>query len=107
MGRRANNIKDKRKFEKLGEPQILGPFWWSGKVGCKKELKKWQPYVFPSTPIDTGYSRVNDVTHQDSEEFEAEVIKGDQVNNEYTQKGDQNVKENQMTASYNDKYCIK
>ena len=54
--RRANNIKDKRKFEKLTDPQILGPFWWTGKAGCKKELKKWQPMLFVDTPISTGFT---------------------------------------------------
>ena len=55
--RRANNIKEKKKFVNLGEPMILGPFWWTGKGGCKKELKKWQPFVLSSAgPIDTGFT---------------------------------------------------
>jgi len=54
--RRANNIKDQRKFEKLTDPQILGPFWWTGKAGCKKELKKWQPMLFMDSPISTGFT---------------------------------------------------
>lgn len=54
--RRANNIKDQRKFEKLTDPQILGPFWWTGKAGCKKELKKWQPLLFLDSPISTGFT---------------------------------------------------
>jgi len=105
--RRANNIKDKRKFEKLGEPQILGPFWWNGKGGCKKELKKWQPFVFPTTPIDTGFSQLTPVNYQNLEEVE--VNKSDQVNEVNPHKSDQLFKEPQMIAStsYNDKYCIK
>ena len=57
--RRANNIKDKRKFETLSDPQILGPFWWTGKGGCKKEIKKWQPMVFSDSPISTGFTTSN------------------------------------------------
>ena len=55
--RRANNIKEKRNFVNLGEPMILGPFWWTGKGGCKKELKKWQPFVLSSAgPINTSFT---------------------------------------------------
>ena len=54
--RRAANIKEKRKFEKLTEPQVLGPFWWAGKSGCKKEMKKWQGIVFSDVPIKTGFT---------------------------------------------------
>jgi len=57
--RRANNIKDKRKFETLNDPQILGPFWWTGKGGCKKEIKKWQPMMLADSPISTGFSTSN------------------------------------------------
>jgi len=58
--RRANNIKDQRKFEKLTDPQILGPFWWTGKAGCKKELKKWQPMSFMDSPISTVFTASSD-----------------------------------------------
>lgn len=55
--RRANNIKEKRNFVNLVEPMILGPFWWTGKGGCKKELKKWQPFVLSSAgPINTSFT---------------------------------------------------
>ena len=57
--RRANNIKEKRNFVNLGEPMILGPFWWTGKGGCKKELKKWQPFVLSSAgPINTSFTAI-------------------------------------------------
>ena len=55
--RRANNIKEKRKkMELLGEPEVCGPFWWNGKGGCKKEVKKWQTMVLSSLPIPTTLS---------------------------------------------------
>ena len=66
--RRANNIKDKRKFEKLNEPQVLGPFWWTGKEGCKKELKRWQPMVFSECPISSGFTIETLETHNVEEE---------------------------------------
>ena len=31
--RRANNIQAKLKFEKMGEPEIIGRLWWSGNGG--------------------------------------------------------------------------
>ena len=61
--RRAANIKEKRKFEKLTEPQVLGPFWWAGKSGCKKEMKKWQGMVFSDVPIKTGFTTATPDDH--------------------------------------------
>ena len=54
--RRANNIKAKLKFEKIGEPEVLGCLWWSGRGGQKMKMKKWQAIVFTSTPIPTSFS---------------------------------------------------
>jgi len=54
--RRANNIKTKLKFEKMGEPEVLGCLWWSGRGGQKIKMKKWQAIVFTSTPIPTSFS---------------------------------------------------
>ena len=54
--RRANNIKTKLKFEKIGEPEVLGCLWWSGRGGQKIKMKKWQAMVFTSTPIPTSFS---------------------------------------------------
>jgi len=54
--RRANNIKAKLKFEKIGEPEVLGCLWWSGRGGQKIKMKKWQAMVFTSTPIPTSFS---------------------------------------------------
>ena len=54
--RRANNIKAKLKFEKIGEPEVLGCLWWSGRGGQKVKMKKWQAMVFTSTPIPTSFS---------------------------------------------------
>ncbi len=78
--RRANNIKDKRKFEKLTDPQILGPFWWTGKAGCKKELKKWQPMLFVDTPISTGF------TTSSPEETNAEEYSGEEQDTDFISK---------------------
>jgi len=54
--RRANNIQAKLKFEKMGEPEVLGCLWWSGKGGQKLKMKKWQAIVFTSTPIATSFT---------------------------------------------------
>jgi len=54
--RRANNIQAKLKFEKIGEPLVLGCLWWSGKGGQKQKMKKWQALVFTNTPIQTSYT---------------------------------------------------
>ena len=54
--RRANNIQAKLKFEKMGEPEIIGCLWWSGKAGQKLKMKKWQAIVFTSTPIATSFT---------------------------------------------------
>ena len=64
--RRANNIKEKRKFEKLSEPVIIGPYWQPGKGGCKKELWPWKPMVFSASPIPTGFNTVV-ITDQDDD----------------------------------------
>ena len=53
--RRANTIKEKKKkIELLGEPEVCGPFWWSGSRGCKKEVKKWETIVLSTLPIPTS-----------------------------------------------------
>ena len=54
--RRANTIQAKLKFEKLGEPEILGCLWWSGKGGQRLKMKKWQAIVFTTTPIATSFT---------------------------------------------------
>ena len=54
--RRANNIKEKKKIELLAEPEVCGPFWWTGSRGCKKEVKKWQTIVISALPIPTTFS---------------------------------------------------
>jgi len=54
--RRANNIQAKLKFEKLGEPEVLGCLWWTGKGGQKQKMRKWQAMVFTTTPIPTSYT---------------------------------------------------
>jgi len=54
--RRANNIQAKLKFEKMGEPEILGCLWWSGKGGQKLKMKKWQAIVFTTMPIPTSFT---------------------------------------------------
>jgi len=54
--KRALNAKSKLSFEKLGEPEIVGPLWWNGKTQIK-ELKKWTGIRLTSTPtIPTSFS---------------------------------------------------
>ena len=47
----------------MTEPQVLGPFWWAGKSGCKKEMKKWQGMVFSDMPIKTGFTTATPDDH--------------------------------------------
>eukprot|EP00092_Neocalanus_flemingeri_P026216 GFUD01028416.1.p1 GENE.GFUD01028416.1~~GFUD01028416.1.p1 ORF type:complete len:442 (-),score=129.58 GFUD01028416.1:7-1332(-) len=53
--RRANNIQAKLKFEKMGEPLVVGCLWWSGKGGQKQKMKKWQAILFTNSPIPTSF----------------------------------------------------
>merc|ERR1719187_1944468 len=54
--KRANNIKTKLKFEKMGEPEVIGCLWWSGRGGQKLKMKKWQAITCTSTPIATSFT---------------------------------------------------
>ena len=54
--RRANNIQAKLKFEKMGEPEVLGCLWWSGKGGQKIKMRKWQAIIFTTSPIATSFT---------------------------------------------------
>jgi len=54
--RRANNIQAKLKFEKMGEPEVIGCLWWSGKGGQKIKMRKWQAIIFTSFPIATTFT---------------------------------------------------
>ena len=54
--RRANNIQAKLKFEKMGEPEVFGCLWWSGKGGQKIKMRKWQAIIFTSSPIATSFT---------------------------------------------------
>jgi len=54
--KRANNIKTKLKFEKMGEPEVIGCLWWSGRGGQKLKMKKWQAITFTNTPIATSFT---------------------------------------------------
>jgi len=54
--RRANNIQAKLKFERIGEPEVLGCLWWNGKGGQKLKMKKWQAIIFCSSPIPTSFT---------------------------------------------------
>eukprot|EP00092_Neocalanus_flemingeri_P035340 GFUD01038450.1.p1 GENE.GFUD01038450.1~~GFUD01038450.1.p1 ORF type:complete len:444 (-),score=128.22 GFUD01038450.1:42-1373(-) len=54
--RRANNIQAKLKFEKMGEPLVLGCLWWSGKGGQKQKMKKWQAILLTNSPIPTSFT---------------------------------------------------
>ena len=40
----------------LAEPEVCGPFWWTGTRGCKKEVKKWQTILVSALPIPTTFS---------------------------------------------------
>jgi len=54
--KRALTAKSKLTFEKMGDPEIIGCLWFSGK-GQRKELKKWTGIVLvPTTPIPTSFS---------------------------------------------------
>ena len=54
--RRANNIQAKLKFEKMGEADVLGCLWWSGKGGQKFKMRKWQAIILSSTSIATSFT---------------------------------------------------
>merc|ERR1712129_474269 len=54
--RRANNIQAKLKSEKMGEPEVLGCLWWSGKGGQKIKMRKWQAIIFTTSPIATSFT---------------------------------------------------
>jgi len=54
--KRANNIKTKLKFEKMGEPEVIGCLWWSGRGGQKLKMKKWQAITCTNTPIATSFT---------------------------------------------------
>jgi len=64
--RRAQSAKSTLKFGKIGEPEVMGCFWWGGKITKedeetkkkKKELKKWTALTTINCqgPIPTHFS---------------------------------------------------
>ena len=114
--RRAANIKEKRKFEKLTEPQGLGPFWWAGKSGCKKEMKKWQGMVFSDVPIKTGFTTAtpdDNAAACESVEIDENIVQKLAPSNEKDQDATNKVNPNPVITNpseredYNSKYAIK
>ena len=114
--RRAANIKEKRKFEKLAEPQVLGPFWWAGKSGCKKEMKKWQGIVFSDAPIKTGFTTATPDDHAaecgpagTDETLAQKLAPSNEKCPDATIKVNANlvITDSDMKEDYNSKYAIK
>ena len=99
--RRANTIKGKRKLEPLAEPEVIGPFWWTGGLGCKKELKKWQSVVFSTLPVPTSFSRPGPVVEPPVETVAATT------NQEETLRPPGRSTEEEYERKYHIKYLVK